>query len=269
MSWTWSTSTCPAEDLGHDGRVRIATWNILSGRTPGESGVDEARFVAAVRSLDADLLGLQEVDRSQPRSGYLDLTGLAAEAMGAREWMYAPALTGPPGSWRGATGREADDVPTYGIAFLSRYRVDAWDVIPLPPATTPVPYRWPGNLRPSLVRDEPRVAIVADVAAPHGPLRVVTTHLSFLPTSNGAQLRLLVRRLAERSGRLVLMGDLNMGPRRAERLTGLGPLATGLTFPAHAPTRQIDHILGLGIAAAGAPVRLPVSDHRALVADVR
>ena len=76
---------------------------------------------------------------------------------------------------------------------------------------------------------------------------MVTTHLSFLPTSNGAQLRLLVRRLAERSGRLVLMGDLNMGPRRADRLTGLGALATGPTFPADAPTRQIDHILGRGV----------------------
>ena len=175
--------------------MRIATWNILSGRSPGEEAVDEGRFADAVRSLDADLLGLQEVDRAQPRSGNLDLTAVAAEAMGAREWMFAPALTGTPDSWRGATGREAADVPTYGVAFLSRYRVEAWDVVPLPPATMPVPYRWPGNLRPSLVRDEPRVAIVAEVAAPHGPLRVVTTHLSFLPTSNGAQLRLLVRRL--------------------------------------------------------------------------
>jgi endonuclease/exonuclease/phosphatase family metal-dependent hydrolase len=248
--------------------VRIATWNILSGRSPGEDAVDEGRFAEAVRSLDVDVLGLQEVDRSQPRSGKLDLTTVAAEAMGARQWMFAPALAGTPGSWRGATGREADDVPTYGIAFLSRYRVDAWDVVPLPPAAMPVPYRWPGSLRPSLVRDEPRVAIVAEVAAPHGPLRVVTTHLSFLPTSNGAQLRLLVRRLAERSGRLVLMGDLNMGPRRADRLTGLGALATGWTFPAVAPSRQIDHILGRGVIGTGRPVPLPLSDHQALVADV-
>jgi endonuclease/exonuclease/phosphatase family metal-dependent hydrolase len=248
--------------------VRIATWNILSGRSPGEEAVDEGRFADAVRSLGADLLGLQEVDRAQPRSGHLDLTAVAAEAMGAREWMFAPALTGTPDSWRWATGREAADVPTYGVAFLSRYRVEAWDVIPLPPATMPVPYRWPGNLRPSLVRDEPRVAIVAEVAAPRGPLRVVTTHLSFLPTSNGAQLRLLVRRLAERSGRLVLMGDLNMGPRRADRLTGLGSLATGPTFPADGPTRQIDHLLGRGVTGTGEPVRLGVSDHQALLTEV-
>jgi endonuclease/exonuclease/phosphatase family metal-dependent hydrolase len=97
---------------------------------------------------------------------------------------------------------------------------------------------------------------------------VVTTHLSFLPTSNGTQLRLLVRRLAERSGRVVLMGDLNMGPRRVDRLTGLGALATGPTFPADAPARQIDHLLGRGVTGTGGPVRLPLSDHRALTAEL-
>jgi endonuclease/exonuclease/phosphatase (EEP) superfamily protein YafD len=79
---------------------------------------------------------------------------------------------------------------------------------------------------------------------------------------------LLVRRLAERSGRLVLMGDLNMGARRVDRLTGLGVLATGPTFPADAPTRQIDHLLGRGVTGAGGPVHLSVSDHRALLTEV-
>ena len=65
------------------------------------------------------------------------------------------------------------------------------------------------------------------------------------------------------------MGDLNMGPRRADRLTGLGALATGPTFPADAPTRQIDHLLGRGVAGTGGPVRLrrlrpPSPGHRGL-----
>ena len=49
------------------------------------------------------------------------------------------------------------------------------------------------------------------------------------------------------------MGDLNMGPRRVDRLTGLGALATGPTFPADAPTRQIDHILGRGVTGLVVP----------------
>jgi endonuclease/exonuclease/phosphatase family metal-dependent hydrolase len=69
----------------------------------------------------------------------------------------------------------------------------------------------------------------------------------------------------------VLMGDLNMDATRAGRVTGMRALATGATFPVDAPTEQIDHILtdDPDLAAAhDAVVRLPVSDHRALVADL-
>jgi endonuclease/exonuclease/phosphatase (EEP) superfamily protein YafD len=65
------------------------------------------------------------------------------------------------------------------------------------------------------------------------------------------------------------MGDLNMGRSRAERITGMRPLVTGRTFPAVAPIEQIDHLLVRGdLTGSGGPVRLPMSDHRALVADV-
>ena len=39
-------------------------------------------------------------------------------------------------------------------------------------------------------------------------------------------------------------------------------------IPADAPTRQIDHILGRGVTGTGEPVRLGVSDHQALLAEV-
>jgi endonuclease/exonuclease/phosphatase family metal-dependent hydrolase len=249
--------------------VRIATWNILSGRRPGAADVDPDSFAAAIAALDADLLGLQEVDRAQPRSGGHDLTSLAASAMGAATAVFVPALVGLPQRWSTADDSEPADVPAYGVAFLSRYPVTGRRTIRLPGAPLPVPYRWPGNRLPSLVRDEARVAVVADVETPTGPLTLVTTHLSFLPVWNGVQLRRLVRSLASETGRLVLLGDLNMGRRRAERLTGLTPLATGATYPAHDSARQIDHLLARGLtASSGGTVRLDVSDHRALVTDV-
>ncbi len=48
------------------------------------------------------------------------------------------------------------------------------------------------------------------------------------------------------------------------------PLAIGLTFPSDSPTRQLDHILATsGLTAVhGAAVELPMSDHRALYADL-
>ena len=69
---------------------------------------------------------------------------------------------------------------------------------------------------------------------------------------------------------MLLLGDLNQGRATAELLSGLRPLATGATFPAHAPRRQLDHVLAnraLPIVGGG-PLRLQVSDHLALVADL-
>lgn len=253
--------------------MRIATFNILSGRSPEDDQVDEGRYVEAVKRLDADLLGLQEVDRNQPRSQHADLTAIAAEAMGAVEHRFVAALHGTPAVWTASTGEEQPDAAAYGVAFLSRYPVTGWQVVRLPPAPGRVPHRWHGQLLPDWVRDEPRVGVVADVEAPRGPIRVVTTHLSFLRVWNLRQLRVLLRGIAGAASDvpLVLMGDLNMGRRTAERATGLRPLATGATFPAASPTMQIDHLLASGNglrSRGGGPLRLPMSDHLALVADI-
>ncbi len=69
---------------GHTSAVRLATFNVLHGRSPRDGRVDLDRFASVVRALDADVLALQEVDRDQPRSHGADLTAVAAEAMGAR-----------------------------------------------------------------------------------------------------------------------------------------------------------------------------------------
>jgi endonuclease/exonuclease/phosphatase family metal-dependent hydrolase len=221
--------------------MRLATFNILGGRAPGDDRVDVARFAAAVAALDADLLALQEVDRDQPRSQHLDLTAVAAEAMGASEHLFAPALTGTPGeSWAAAAvdgDHDGQPGPAYGVALLSRHPVTAWQVVRLPAAPIRIPYRWPQQWRPDLVRDEPRVAIVADIVTPLGPLRVVSAHLSFLPGWNRHQLCVLLRALGP--GPVVLAGDLNLGRRLAERITRMRPLVTGPTLPADAPTASV------------------------------
>jgi endonuclease/exonuclease/phosphatase family metal-dependent hydrolase len=247
--------------------MRVATFNILNGRSPEDDRVDVDRYAKAIHELDADVLGLQEVDRNQPRSENADLTALAAEAMGASEHRFVAALSGSPGAtWIGATGDEQPDSAAYGIGFLSRYPVHSWKVIRLPAVPVKVPTRWHGSRKPVWVRDEPRVAVAAIVDTPHGEITIVNTHLSFLEWWNRRQLRVLGRALTDRAQSLILLGDLNMGPSRAHEITGMAPLASGLTFPAHAPTEQIDHILGAGDLPPGtADVhRLGLSDHCAL-----
>jgi endonuclease/exonuclease/phosphatase family metal-dependent hydrolase len=250
--------------------VRLATFNILSGRSPVDDRVDESRFRSAIRELDADLLGLQEVDRNQSRSEHADLTSVAASAMGAPHHLFVAALSGTPATWSAATGDEQPDAAAYGVAFLSRYQVTGWRVIRLAGAPVRVPHRFHGSRLPTWVRDEPRVAVVAEVDTPLGRWDVVTTHLSFLRPWNTRQLRYLMGSLGPRQRPLVLLGDLNMGPARARRTTGLTALATGATFPADRPRQQIDHILAEGVAPPRCTtvLELPVSDHRALVVDL-
>ncbi len=252
--------------------VRVATFNILNGRSPNESVVDVERYAATIASLDADVLGLQEVDRNQPRSRGADLTALAAEAMGAAHQRFEPALWGTPGAtWTLAAGHEQPSAPAYGVALLSRYPVLEWRAFSLPRISTRAPHLLREPLRAVWVHEEPRIALLAELETPLGRMRVLTTHLSFLPWWNGHQLRALVRRIGRSEVPTVLAGDLNLPPRRATRITGMGPVASGLTFPAPRPTVQLDHLLVTGglRAESGGAVALPVSDHHALVADLQ
>lgn len=247
--------------------MRVATFNILNGRVPTDQQVDVSGLVDSVKQLDADVLALQEVDRNQHRSNGVDLTALAAEAMDAPEHRFVAALAGNPGAtWIAATGEEQPDSAAYGIALVSRFPVHGWEVIRLPPVPTRAPMWFRGRLRPYLVRDEPRVAVVATVETPSGQVTFVNTHLSFVPWWNGQQLRRVVQSLLARPGPVVLMGDLNMHPARVARLTPLRSAVSALTFPVDAPTEQLDHILlGGSLSASGGRAQaLPISDHRAL-----
>jgi endonuclease/exonuclease/phosphatase family metal-dependent hydrolase len=252
--------------------MRVATFNILHGRSLTDDRVSLESLARAVRGLDADVLALQEVDRNQPRSHGADLTAVAAEAMGAVDHRFVAALSGRAGSgWVAATGAEQPDAAAYGIALLSRHPVTAWQVVRLPALPAPVPLRHPGGRLPTLVRDEARVAVVADVETPEGLVTVANTHLSYVHWSNRRQLRHLVRSLAPARRPLVLMGDLNMVPPRPATITGYRTLAAEHTFPVQTPDRQLDHVLlrgDFGRVRAAESRAMPLSDHRALIVEL-
>jgi endonuclease/exonuclease/phosphatase family metal-dependent hydrolase len=254
--------------------MRLASFNILNGRSLSDGEVDAGRLRAAVTLLDADVLGLQEVDRDQPRSHRLDLSAEAAAAMGG-EGRFAAAIVGTPGeTWRPA--RDSDTAatgPAYGIGLVSRLPVRRWLVTRLPSAPMRSPILVPGPRRKvRWLRDEPRVLIAAVLDTPDGPLTVANTHLSVLPGWNGAQLRRAARAVRGLPGPRILLGDLNLPGALPRWLTGWTPLATVATFPTREPRVQLDHILAHGpglppVAGAGAR-EMAVSDHRALLVDL-
>lgn len=252
--------------------MRLATFNILHGRTPADGVVDPQRLSDAVRLLDPDILALQEVDRMQTRSNLADLTAVAAAAMNAVSYHFAAALAGTPGAtWMAATGSELPDSAAYGVSLLSRYPAAHWQVLRLPriPVTFPLYLRHARKM--IMVHEEPRSVIIGQLQTPGGDLVVANTHLSFVPGWGRRQLIRVRRDLAAFPDPVILMGDLNMAGARPATITGYRSLAEHPTFPVAEPDQQLDHILLRGrygeVEASSAPV-LPLSDHRALVVDL-
>lgn len=269
--------------------MRIATVNLLHGRSLTDGLVDNERMIRAVGDLGASVVGLQEVDRNQHRSGNLDQTAVIARSMatGPKEvnYRFVPAIVGEPGGrWTAASHADAlsghdlesgDALPAaYGIGLISLLPVDSWHVIRLPAVPVRSPILLPGTRRPMLLPDEPRAALVAVLRNGVAPFRTVaTTHLSFVPGWNVRQLRRVLRALAELPGPRVLLGDLNL-PRAVVSRTSRGwtSLASLPTYPGADPKIQFDHVL---TDAPSAPVRsssrsvaMTISDHRALVTDI-
>jgi endonuclease/exonuclease/phosphatase family metal-dependent hydrolase len=279
--------------------VSCATFNVLHGRriqpdgrpTPAAPDEPSAPLAEAVASLGADVVALQEVDRLQERSGGVDQAAVAADAMGARDWRYATALhcrSVPGRGWvldpdepgmrvYGPEVRQPQ-IPSHGLALLSRLPVHEWRALRLPAAPIGMPLRVAGRAAPVLARDQARAALAAVVEGPHGPFTVVAVHLSFVPGWNIGQLRTVRRWIADLPQPRVLMGDFNLFgalPRLTLNATaprGWRSSARRATFPSHRPLVQLDHIMttGLGADAVGtahAP-RTAISDHRPLVVEL-
>lgn len=272
--------------------MRLATFNLLHGRSVEDQTVEPDRLRDAVRRLDADVLCLQEVDYRQSRSHHRDLTRLVAEAMDARTWRFEPTLVGVPGgAWRkpdrhpaaahrsdgaadgaadGADGANQPEEAAYGVSLVARHPVREWRAIRFPPAPIRAPVLLPGTSRPMLLVDEPRAGLAAVLDTPDGPLTVVCTHLSFVPGWNLRQLRRLTAAVADLPEPLLLLGDLNLPGALPRLITGWQQLARVPTYPAWQPRVQLDHALARRpgwTPTAVEAVRLPLSDHRALVVD--
>lgn len=243
--------------------LRVATYNIHAG-----AGLDNVfdldRQTAALRSLRADVIGLQEADRHWgPRSEWRDLAGELAERLGMYVF-FAPIYSLDPAEPGGPRAE-------FGVAVLSRYRIVSAENHEITRLSTqdpnPVPAPAPG-FGEAVVRVKGR------------SVHVYVTHLDYRPDPavRTAQVADTRRIMAEDRGRpQILLGDFNAEPGAAEldplweKLTDADPGAP--TFPAKDPVKRIDYV---AVSKGAARVRrawvpesgAAASDHRAVVADL-
>jgi endonuclease/exonuclease/phosphatase family metal-dependent hydrolase len=226
--------------------LRIASYNVhecmgLDFRR------DPERIAAVIRSLDADIVSLQEV-LCDPGAAPSSQVRFLAEKTGMHM-----AVAGP-------TIRKADG--QFGNALLSRFpitKVRLHDI--------------------SLGAFEPRGIIDADIQVGELTVRVLATHFGLWPMERNRQAMRLLEILPENPAHpLIVMGDMNCwvpGSPVLRRLHDrLGKPATMRSFPAPLPLLPLDRIwiqpAGYRLVVEAPRSRLAriASDHLPMVATV-
>ncbi len=246
--------------------VRLVTFNVHHG--VGKDGKhDLARLAKLLRSFDADVICLQEVDRYfGDRSEDVDQGLLLSRALDM-QLAWGPAIDEP--------RPEDERRRQYGNVLLSRLPILISDVHHLPGA------------------GEPRCALRTMIELDGGALWVTNTHLSNRSTEDrAAQVAALAGLHTEPMETGVLVGDFNVGPDAEE----LAPLRSrfidawevarerggqagwrfwerdeGGTFPAPDPRKRIDQVwVSDGVAVASAQVLegAGASDHLPFLVDL-
>jgi endonuclease/exonuclease/phosphatase family metal-dependent hydrolase len=226
--------------------LRVASYNIHAC-VGLDRRQDVGRVGAVLREIDADVIGLQEVESRQGRS-----TGDQAEALAAAldmECIEGPLLRGA-GGW-------------YGNALLTRRAVRA---------VRRVLFEARGR--------EARGAIVADLAGGQGPgWRVLTTHLDLHFRSRRRQFEVLLDELLPAlSLATIVIGDFNewwpfsrgLGALRRHAVLPFAPP----TFPSRCPLFSLDRMALSACRLRGrlrrhdTPLARIASDHLPIFADV-
>jgi endonuclease/exonuclease/phosphatase family metal-dependent hydrolase len=222
-------------------------------------------FSDALKRLDSDVAGFQEVDHHLARSGNEPQMQIAAQSLGA--------VIGTPGE----VGRHLNNsderiisqgsvntVGSYGVGIVSRIPVIKWERLELGRSVVGLPLLIPAEkgVRAIYVNDEERVALAAHLD--NGWI-VINTHLSFVPFVNLYQLGKVKRwaHTLSQGGKykVLIIGDLNL----PKNFSGWNSLITQKSYPSWGAKVQFDYILSNTLDANQIEV-LPtsvtgVSDH--------
>jgi endonuclease/exonuclease/phosphatase family metal-dependent hydrolase len=233
---------CPGARAASGGRrqpLRVATWNIQAALSAPPD-----QIAAELRSMQADVIGLQEVDVGVRRSGFTDQPRALAAALGAHH-VFAASI-----KWDGGD---------YGLAVVSRS-----------PLVTVQRHRLEQTQY-----GEPRIVLEVTVCANGRPLRVFNHHAAIGSRARESGFTRLRELVAPHLGRgVVVLGDFNEGPTGPGMQTLLDAGLLDLGAEQNAPTAgggRIDYLLADGLLAKRVkstrvwPTRK--SDHHAVVTE--
>ena len=246
------TASCTrTPEIERDSRVtsdpvslRILAYNIRHGRGMDDS-VDLERSARLIRSLQPDIVTLQEIDNGTERTGHVDQAAVLAQLTG---------MHGVFGAFMDYQGGQ------YGMALLSRFPVLEYHNHVLPEGR------------------EPRSALAARIQIPptDQEIIVVGIHLYATEQDRLAQAQTIIELFETESTPVILAGDFNSQP-ESEVMRLLGTIweipakaEDHLTFPSDNPDREIDFILfrpdSMFQVTESRVIHQPlVSDHRPVV----
>ena len=225
-------------------KLTLATWNIhMAIGSDGQRNL--SRVVTVIRQLQAEVVGLQEVD-NQLEKGRDDLQNMA-------EQTGMQVIAGP------IMQRTRGDYGNALLTSLPVHNVERYDL--------------------SFKRREPRGLLIAELDWQGSPLQVAVTHLGLRPSERRDQVRRLCNYLVEKERTpLVLMGDFNewfiWGRPLRQLKRHFGAIRSPATFPSRWPLLQLDHVLVKPLQCLVRkevycePLARQASDHLPLVAEV-
>lgn len=164
--------------------MKLITWNIQRGRTPGGE-CDIARTADSLRRVaDADVICLQEVS-----SGYTDMPGCDGANQFELLAQQFPNHTPVVALACDKAGEGGGPRRLFGNMILARY-----------PVLQVLRHALPWPLDPAAM-SMPRVALEVTLGTPFGPIRITTTHLEYFSrTQRNAQVQRLRELQREAAG---------------------------------------------------------------------
>lgn len=207
--------------------IRVAVYNVHW--CTGVDGVlSPQRIVEVLKSLNADVIALNEIDRNyDARSDYEDQLQIIAEAL---DMNYEFQKT----TWKSAIPASGNKPREFGHAILSKQPIEFLDARIFEAHST----HFHGLLETNIVLKGK-------------PITFYVTHLDTDPASLHAQSVELKKWMGERDGTKILMGDLNAVPDNTSiryiqngMVDAFASQPDAFTFKSNNPTIRIDYILG-------------------------